>query len=240
LLYGGPARFQGRETSSFGHPELDESQGTLFLLTNEYATEGALIAIHLASGQTTLISDHVVGYDVVACPSYRGDLIALKRHLDLLDHPFFLYWLYAPWGAELRLAGGGELDRELGGLRDGSCAVPQPLPVAPALGVDVATGDVVRIDEQVAARQISKRVEAIYPDEARSAHIQGDVRLQVRVGADGTVQDVNLVSGPPQLVDAARVAVRQWRFLPTTLAGHPVPVVTTVTIPFRLPSSDGE
>src|SRR5580658_4834648 len=41
LLYAGPARYQGRESPYFGRPELDDSRGTLFLISKEYATEGA-------------------------------------------------------------------------------------------------------------------------------------------------------------------------------------------------------
>jgi len=66
-------------------------------------------------------------------------------------------------------------------------------------------------------------------------NVQGDVRLRVRVAEDGTVQDINLVSGPPQLVGAAIAAVRQWKYQPVISSGHPVAVVTIVTVPFRLP-----
>jgi hypothetical protein len=58
LLYGGPARYHGRESSYFGRPELGESGNTLYLLSNRFATEADLISIRLASGQIKLISDH--------------------------------------------------------------------------------------------------------------------------------------------------------------------------------------
>ena len=51
LLYRGPIRYQGRESFSFGRPELDDSQETLFVLIREYATEGSLMAIRSPSGQ---------------------------------------------------------------------------------------------------------------------------------------------------------------------------------------------
>jgi len=130
LLFAGPAKYQGRERAHFGRPELNESHDKLFLLGSEYATSGSLISIQLASGQTTFISDEVVGYDVIQCPKkYRGDLIALKRHeQNILGRPFFLYYLYSAAGQQLGLAGSGELGGELDAFRDGSCEEPEPQP----------------------------------------------------------------------------------------------------------------
>lgn len=106
LLYEGPAKYAGREMSYFGEPQLDGSGKTLYLLAKEGATWGSLVAIRLASGAATLTSDHVVGFDVVVCPAYRGDLLALKRFdSNLLGQPYFLYWLYSASGADLGMAG---------------------------------------------------------------------------------------------------------------------------------------
>ena len=239
LLYAGPAKYHGRECASFGRPELDESHNRLYLISNDYATSGALIVIRLASGQATLISHHVVGYDVMECPKkYRGDLIVLKRHEeDILGRPYFLYYLYSAAGEELGLAGDGELDADLDFIRDGSCEDPEPRPLtlAPSVPMGPSVGDAIRMTASAMARRLVAYVEPTYPSQARSQRIQGDVRLQVRVGADGAVEDVNLVSGPPQLVGAATAAVKQWRYRPVISSGHPVAVVTIVNVPFRLP-----
>jgi TonB family protein len=169
---------------------------------------------------------------------YRDDLIALKRHGDILDHPYFLYWLYSPTGEELGLAGSGELDMDMDMLRDGSCPERQPLPPIPPPPTSPPTGDAIRIEGSVMERQLVTRVEPKYPPKAQLEHIQGDVRLVARVAADGTVQEVSLMSGPPQLAEAAMAAVRQWRYRPTMSSGHPVPVVTIIKVPFRLRSTD--
>ncbi len=81
------------------------------------------------------------------------------------------------------------------------------------------------------------RVEPEYPDEALLKKIQGAVVLAIRIGADGSVQDVQYVSGPPQLEAAAMNAVKHWRFKPQTMNGRPVPVETSVSLNFRLPVS---
>jgi periplasmic protein TonB len=42
------------------------------------------------------------------------------------------------------------------------------------------------------------------------------------------------MSGPPDLVNAATEAVRQWRFKPTLINGDPVEVDTIVTVTFAI------
>jgi TonB family protein len=79
------------------------------------------------------------------------------------------------------------------------------------------------------------RVEPEYPEQAREQKIQGVVVLEVRVGADGGVQDVRAVSGPPLLIKASADAVKQWRFKPHTSNGHPVEMQSRVRLNFRLP-----
>jgi len=44
-----------------------------------------------------------------------------------------------------------------------------------------------------------------------------------------------LMRGHPLLVNAAKDALLQWVFRPTLLNGNPVPVTTTIEVPFTLP-----
>ena len=55
-------------------------------------------------------------------------------------------------------------------------------------------------------------VEVRYPREARLAHMEGIVRVEVSVKDDGSVRDVRVISGHPVLVGAVVPALRQWRF----------------------------
>ena len=59
-------------------------------------------------------------------------------------------------------------------------------------------------------------------------------RLNVIVGKDGTMQDVQVASGHPMLAFAALDAVRQWTYRPTLLNGEPVEVVSVVDVNFTL------
>ncbi len=63
-----------------------------------------------------------------------------------------------------------------------------------------------------------------YPSSARRMGEQGQVRLDVHVGADGVVIDVQLreSSGSAALDRSAMEAVRKWRFRPATVDGQPV------------------
>jgi TonB family protein len=54
--------------------------------------------------------------------------------------------------------------------------------------------------------------EPIYPPEALRRRLEGAVRFQVTVAADGTVARATLVDGSAPLVSAALAAVRQYQF----------------------------
>ena len=82
---------------------------------------------------------------------------------------------------------------------------------------------------------LQRRDEPEYPEEALRQKVEGVVVLEVHVGADGAVQAVRVVSGPPQLVKASTDAVKQWRFKPHIENGHPMQMQSTVRLNFRLP-----
>jgi periplasmic protein TonB len=81
------------------------------------------------------------------------------------------------------------------------------------------------------------RVEPIYPPLARAARIQGQVRLQAIISRAGRIENLQVLSGHPMLVQAAIDAVRQWRYRPYILNGDPVEVETQVTVNFVLSGS---
>ncbi len=95
---------------------------------------------------------------------------------------------------------------------------------------------IVELPPETAEGSLLQRVEPEYPEEARQQRIQGAVVLDVRIGRDGAIQDVKLVSGQPLLANAAIAAVKQWRFKPRTQKGQPVEMQTRVTLNFRMPS----
>jgi len=56
-----------------------------------------------------------------------------------------------------------------------------------------------------------RRVEPSYPAIARQARIQGIVLLRATISKDGSIENLQLLSGHPMLAPAAIEAVRQWR-----------------------------
>lgn len=98
----------------------------------------------------------------------------------------------------------------------------------------------VKISGGVAAGQIVSKVTPIYPPEAKEKGIQGAVVLHAIIGKDGAVQDLAVISGPPELVPSAMEAVKQWVYKPYLLNGEPVDVETTITVNFALSNSPGQ
>jgi TonB family protein len=91
-----------------------------------------------------------------------------------------------------------------------------------------------RIGGNVQSAKIMKKVQPVYPLEAAQAGISGTVRLHVILAKDGTVEQLELLSGHPLLAQAALDAVRQWTYQPTLLNGSPVEVDTTIDVIFNL------
>jgi protein TonB len=79
-----------------------------------------------------------------------------------------------------------------------------------------------------------------YPIDSRRKREQGTVVLSLVVGLDGRVSTISVArsSGFPRLDDAARDAVRGWRWSPIIRDGQPVMVKGIVEIPFVIQSSD--
>jgi TonB family protein len=92
----------------------------------------------------------------------------------------------------------------------------------------------IRVGANVQAANIISQAKVSYPPLAKAARVQGTVRFEATIGKDGHVENLQLVSGPPLLVQAAMDSVRQWIYKPTLLNGQPVSVVTTVDVNFTL------
>ena len=54
------------------------------------------------------------------------------------------------------------------------------------------------------------------------------------IAKDGTIQNLQVVSGHPLLIPSATEAVRQWIYKPTQLNGEPVEVQTQIDVNFTL------
>ncbi len=97
----------------------------------------------------------------------------------------------------------------------------------PAFGARVSTG--------VTEATLIRRVNPIYPPEARIQRLAGLVTLDVTVAEDGSIHNIKVVSGSALLASAATTAVKEWRYSPSTLDGKAIEVQKRITINFKLP-----
>jgi TonB family protein len=72
---------------------------------------------------------------------------------------------------------------------------------------------------------------APYPEEALRKNVEGKVTLGIVVDATGRVSDAKVLSGPPELVEAALESVKQWEFEPPA---HP-PATSTAEVSYGHP-----
>jgi len=61
-------------------------------------------------------------------------------------------------------------------------------------------------------RRVITKIAPDYPELAKRMHIQGAVKLEVGVKADGAVKSTRVIGGNPVLVQAAADAVSKWKF----------------------------
>ena len=113
---------------------------------------------------------------------------------------------------------GDAMSPGLGGISKQPTAPAAPLPVG---------GDV------TPAHLLASTAPA-YPSLAKAQHIEGAVRVDALIEANGKVSAMKVVSGPVLLHGAAMDALRQWKYQPATLDGKAVPMHLTVTVQFRL------
>jgi len=76
----------------------------------------------------------------------------------------------------------------------------------------------------------------VYSPIARQAHISGTVILEAIIDERGNVTQVQVISGPPLLLDSAIKAVQGRRYEPTVLDGQPVSIRLNVRVDFRMTS----
>jgi periplasmic protein TonB len=92
----------------------------------------------------------------------------------------------------------------------------------------------IRIGGQVEAAKLIFQLKPEYPPLAKLARVQGSVRLEAVISADGTIQNLRILGGHTLLVKAAIDAVAHWRYQPTLLNGDPVEVITEIDVNFTL------
>ncbi len=109
-----------------------------------------------------------------------------------------------------------------------------PAELQPTPGKDQNLPRNVRVSPGLTAGLLIKKVTPDYPSEAKYAHIQGSVLMRAFINKTGDVVDLEVISGPIDLVVSAVNAVRKWKYRPYLLDGNPVAVETQIVVNYAL------
>jgi len=83
--------------------------------------------------------------------------------------------------------------------------------------------------EMLAHLSLVRRVEPVYSALAKQARIEGMVQFDAVINASGRVEKLDLISGHPMLIAAAKDAILQWQY-----SKLPFPVHTIIQVNFVL------
>ena len=122
----------------------------------------------------------------------------------------------------------------LSGLVSDIPAQAPPKPPAPTPTVAVRPVTPIVVGGAVQAAKLIFSPKPAYPAMARAARMQGTVKIQATIARDGSIRNLQLISGPPLLVAVALEAVGRWRYQPTLLNAEPVEVITEISVNFTL------
>lgn len=176
--------------------------------------------------------------DVADAQVIEGDDIFKQSAIDAAKK-----WKFKPFirnGKPIKVATVINMDFAVSGnAKDVEQPLGANLQAPPDSGKSSNPGNIVkrvRISQGVSEGLLVHKVQPTYPPEARANHVQGHVVLRALIGKDGEIHDLEVISGPPELVQSAMGAVRQWRYRPYYLKGEPVEVDTLITVNYVLHS----
>lgn len=96
-------------------------------------------------------------------------------------------------------------------------------------------GGAFKVGGGVSAPAVIFKVDPEYSEEARKAKYSGEVMLSVVVDSEGHARNVKVVKSLGMGLDEKAIeAVEKWRFKPGMKDGHPVNVMATIQVNFRL------
>ncbi len=102
-------------------------------------------------------------------------------------------------------------------------------------GIAVAgQGKAIQVPAGVIQGLSISRPQPVYPEIAKKSKVQGMVVLHALISRAGTVERLQVMSGPPMLFSSSLEAVRQWTYKPYLLNGQPTEVETTINVNYSL------
>jgi protein TonB len=159
-------------------------------------------------------------------PQFNEAIRFITRHVEQLP------LAPAPEVAEESSSRGAGSDAALFGIE-----LSKPLQAAPAQPVEKPAAQparAVKVGGVVAEANLIRRIQPLYPPLAKAARVSGIVRFAAVISKEGRIENLQLLSGHPLLVQTSREAILQWQYRPTLLNGQPVEVITEIAVQFTL------
>jgi protein TonB len=124
-----------------------------------------------------------------------------------------------------------KLDMQPSNAADAEPAAPSAQSQGSASGASNARA---QVQLSPSSAQVISRVDPSYPLLAKQMKVQGAVILEALISKNGSIQDIQVLSGPAILSEAAREAVKQWHFKPYYQSGRPVETEARITVNFTI------
>jgi protein TonB len=105
---------------------------------------------------------------------------------------------------------------------------------SPSISVAPARMEPLRISSGISQGMLIAPIRPVYPSIAKAAHVEGAVVVEAVISQTGTIESLQVVSGPAMLRNAAVEAIHDARYKPYRLNGQATEVRTTITINFRM------
>jgi periplasmic protein TonB len=154
-----------------------------------------------------------------ALPPLQVEVVAGNHHIKVPAKSSAIHLDVGPEG----------ISAASGGAETAGAVTPNP-----AADVKAANaGAHVQLSPQT-AQSVAVSVPPDYPLLARQMKVQGAVSLQALISREGTIQELQILSGPAILAAAAREAVKQWHFKPYLINGQPVATQAHITVNFTI------
>ena len=87
---------------------------------------------------------------------------------------------------------------------------------------------------KVTARELMHSVPPSFQQMEPGTKLQGAVRLHAIIAEDGSVKQLEVISGHPLVVQPVMDAVKQWKYHPSLLNGEPVEIDTEIDVDYKI------
>jgi TonB family protein len=92
----------------------------------------------------------------------------------------------------------------------------------------------IHVTQEDAIRAAVAKVAPEYSPVAKQLRLQGEVKLDVVINEEGSIEKVGTTTGNPVLVQCAKEALKHWKFTPFKADGKTVKALATLDFTFKM------